>query len=151
MAYRFSLLNIQQVRVISRWLMSKQEGKIDMSAYVKSYERGDKVLKGPGNCRGYAVLDEVSQLIGLFEYYGRGNDFEIGLALSPNQRGKGRGYAFIEAGIAFGNTLFPEASAVMLEVKKSNRVAIKLYQKLGFFEIKDLKSDIRMKKALKKD
>ncbi|MBS7527551.1 GNAT family N-acetyltransferase [Fusibacter paucivorans] len=151
MAYGFSLLNIQQVRVISRWMMSKAEGKVDMSAYIKSYERGDKVLKGPGNCLGYAVLDEASQLIGLFEYYRRGKDFEIGLALTPALRGKGKGYAFIEAGILFGEKIFPEAHAVMLEVKKSNRVAIKLYRQLGFLEIKDLKSDIRMKKVLKKD
>jgi ribosomal-protein-alanine N-acetyltransferase len=151
MAYRFAMLNIQQARAISRWMMSKEEGKIDMSAYIESFERGDKVLKGPGNCRGYAVSEETVPLAGLFEYYDHGKDFEIGLAMAPALRGKRKGYIFIKSGIMFGKTLYPEAKAVFLEVKKSNRVAIKLYRQLGFSEIKDLKSDIRMKKVLKKD
>jgi len=131
MAFKFLELKIEQVQKIATWRMSIKSRYIDMQAYFESYSNDVAPLSGPDNCLGFAVMqDEV--LIGLFEYYERGDDFEIGLAIAPKWRGKGLGVSFVSEGIAFGKTLFPKATKVNLEVSRFNRAAVKIYRKIGF-------------------
>ena len=149
--YSFQTLNIAEVEIISSWLMSEDEGNIDMDTYFKSAKRKDEPLKGPGNCLGYAVFDDGGNLVGLFEFYPKRLDFEIGLAMAPDLRGLGKGLKFVEAGIEFGLKLFPKAKNIFLEVRDRNYAAIKIYKALNFVETSEKDGSLKMKKKLKKD
>lgn len=147
MEYAFEPLHINYIKRIATWRMGIKGAFVDMEAYFDSYSQGDTILKGPGNCLGFAVLKD-NKLIGLFEYYERDDDFEIGLALAPKERGKGYGKTFVEEGIAYGAGLFKNAKDVYLEVSIFNRRAIKVYRRIGFVEIGRAHRSIQMKRAI---
>lgn len=56
---------------------------------------------------------------------------DIGLGLAPQLCGKGRGHAFLEAGMEHAESAFPPA-VPRLTVAAFNRRAISVYRKLGF-------------------
>ena len=147
MKFEFRALNIEQVKKIATWRMSIRSRYIDMHAYFESYSMEGKPLRGPDNCLGFAVMQDET-LLGLFEYYEKEENFEIGLAIAPKWRGKGLGYTFVSEGIAYGRTLFPGASTVYLEVSRFNKAALKIYRKIGFEECGRHNRFICMTKAL---
>lgn len=151
MGFLFNLLDIEDVKAIAKWPMTIDGDDIDMSFYFKSYERGDNPIKGPAKCIGYVVKDADGKRIGLFEYYKKGKDFEIGLALAPDMRSKKLGVTFVNEGIDLGLTLFPMAKKVLLEVDKTNAAAIRVYQNAGFEITSDKGDSFKMVRTIKKD
>jgi ribosomal-protein-alanine N-acetyltransferase len=56
----------------------------------------------------------------------------LNLAVHPDHRGRGLGQLLVESVIA--DTIGAGAESVTLEVRRGNRAALRLYQKLGFVE-----------------
>ncbi len=91
-------------------------------------------MTGPAGCHGYAVLGPHGELVGLFEYYfAADGSAAIGLALRPEQAGRGLGESFLQAGIGFLVAKYGYAHPyVYLDVAPTNEPALRLYERVGF-------------------
>lgn len=127
------------------WRYEGFEKELFMQPYFDSFETKG-VLIGPGGAEGFAVLSE-GELYGLFEFY-RGSEYmNIGLALHPNNVGKGYGCMYVEQGVKFGIENFAYAKEfIELTVHKMNIPAIKVYEKVGFEVFEDEGEEFKMRK-----
>src|SRR5690242_16032389 len=85
----------------------------------------------------YAVLNEVNELIGFFSFRPDPQDEQrvvIGLGLRPDVTGKGVGFAFLMAGLIFGQEQCPEGKC-SLRVATFNQRAIRVYERAGFLPL----------------
>ena len=85
----------------------------------------------------YAVFNEVNELVGFFSFRHDAQDdqrVEIGLGLRPDVTGKGLGFAFLTAGLTFGQEYFP-AGKWSLSVVTFNQRAIRVYERAGFLPL----------------
>ncbi|SIR58629.1 ribosomal-protein-alanine N-acetyltransferase [Haladaptatus litoreus] len=81
----------------------------------------------------YAVFDSAGERVGFFSFDvgDDGDILEIGLGMHPASTGKGRGKAFVEAGMEFAaETYDPEIYS--LAVATFNERAISVYEDIGF-------------------
>lgn len=79
----------------------------------------------------FSVLDEGGDLIGFFQFEGRGAAVDLGLGLRPDLTGKGLGMDFLAAGMEFARGQFaPERFT--LAVATFNARAIRIYGRAGF-------------------
>ncbi|MBI2279284.1 MAG: GNAT family N-acetyltransferase [Bacteroidetes bacterium] len=134
-------MNIDCLEIMEKWKFNQYFPKLDMSAYRKSYEDGNRILSGPSGCEGFAVMDRES-LIGLFEYYPDiDGKPEIGLALSPDLIYQGLGKKVMDAGIIhlLKYNQYDE-SYIYLTVSAENIPGIKFYMKYGFSKYKEVKN-----------
>ncbi|MGI2328483.1 GNAT family N-acetyltransferase [Planococcus sp. YIM B11945] len=98
--------------------------KEDLADFLDAEKRGDLF---------FSVL-EAGQLAGFFSFDECGNAVDIGLGMRPDLTGRGRGQAFIAAGMRFAEQTFnPEQ--LTLSVATFNQRAIRLYKKMGFREV----------------
>jgi [ribosomal protein S18]-alanine N-acetyltransferase len=83
----------------------------------------------------YAVLDEESALVGMFQLARHGDTVEIGLAMRPDLTGKGLGLSFVQAGLDFGTERYAPA-AFQLDVATFNQRAMRVYERAGFRRVR---------------
>lgn len=141
MSYIFVPMNIDCLEIMEKWKFNPFFPKLDMSAYRKSYEVGNRILSGPSGCEGFAVMDK-ERLIGLFEYYPDiDGKPEIGLALSPDLIYQGLGKKVMDAGIIhlLMYNQYDE-SYIYLTVSAENIPGIKFYMKYGFSKYKEVRN-----------
>ncbi|MGE0567889.1 MAG: GNAT family N-acetyltransferase [Bacteroidia bacterium] len=135
MKFIFRPITKEDALIIAQWEDYRPGDFIYMEPYLKSHEKNENPLIGPGGCIGYTVYNE-SELFGLFEFIRKSEYLEIGMAINPKFRGKGHGKLFLKAGIAFGKKMFPNNSEmIQLCVSEDNLNAIKLYEANGFKRI----------------
>jgi ribosomal-protein-alanine N-acetyltransferase len=105
----------------------------------------------------FAVLNDISELIGYYSFIFEGGIMWIGLGLKPQLTGIKIGTDFVISGINFGVKKFDyNQSCIMLAVAEFNKRAIKVYEKIGFkFEEKYIQKAnggefefIKMKKVI---
>jgi ribosomal-protein-alanine N-acetyltransferase len=85
----------------------------------------------------YTVFNEGNELVGFFSFRQDAQDdqmVEIGLGLRPDLTGKGFGFAFLTAGLTFGQEQFP-AGKWSLRVATFNQRAIRVYERAGFIPL----------------
>jgi len=132
MEYRFKPMQIEDAKKVKNWQYNGFIQKIFMEPYFKSYQKGDDILKGPNNCKGFAVYKD-NDLFGLFEYYFNSSLMEIGLALNPKFVGSGMALEYLIEGLNFGIEYFNyQEELIKLNVNKENKPALKVYKKAGF-------------------
>jgi RimJ/RimL family protein N-acetyltransferase len=95
------------------------------------YDGDQEPVKNPE--RYFAVRDERS-LIGFFYFERKGDTLEYGLGLRPELTGRGFGEEFSRAGLEFGRARF-RPKKIILNVAAFNERAIKVYERLGFYEV----------------
>jgi [ribosomal protein S18]-alanine N-acetyltransferase len=98
----------------------------------------------------YAGIDSQGGLIGFLgfgapaqvgtaeereEAYGGEEALDVGLGLRPDLTGRGRGLAFVEAGLAFAREQFAPAR-FRLSVAAFNQRAIRVYERAGFRRVR---------------
>ncbi len=97
----------------------------------------------------YVVIDEAQTVIGFFCFgdgaqvpsgnevgaYSDTSFVDIGLGMRPDLCGHGGGYDFFVKGLMFAKSLF-NTSKFRLTVASFNKRAIRLYERLGFIEVK---------------
>ncbi|MBN2556640.1 MAG: GNAT family N-acetyltransferase [Anaerolineales bacterium] len=81
--------------------------------------------------RTYAVTDEQGELVGFFCFERERETVDVGLGLRPDCTGKGLGWAFLEAGLAFARETYAPKTFT-LSVATFNQRAITLYRQAGF-------------------
>lgn len=144
MRYHFTPMTIDYIKEITEWKYGGVVKGIYTDPYFESHKEGNRELRGPGGCYGYAVMDGDS-LIGLFEYYLKDGCMEIGLALNPILTGKGLGKDFVLAGLEFGIKEFSYDEAyIRLTVDVNNHPAIRVYEKAGFVKVSEDNQAITM-------
>ncbi|MCA0987192.1 GNAT family N-acetyltransferase [Guptibacillus algicola] len=147
MTYQFVPMTLEYAREIDEWHYDGRFDDLFMTPYFTSYEK-DGVFVGPGGCEGFVALSE-DKIAGLFEFTIKGNAMEIGLALEPSLVGKGLAVDYVNEGIQFGldyyDTHFDE---VRLEVEKTNKPAIRVYEKAGFKRVNETDEEIKMIREL---
>jgi len=132
MEYRFKPMQIEEAKKIKNWQYNGFVQEINMDPYFKSHQRGDDILKGPNNCKGFAVYKD-NDLFGLFEYYFHSDLMEIGLALNPDYVGKKLAFDYLINGLQFGIEHFNyKKDYIKLYVNKENKPALSVYKKAGF-------------------
>jgi len=145
MNYKFVPMNTDYANIIYNWVYSGYMEKIFMQPYFDNFNELTGEMEGPGGCDGYAVLNK-DELVGLFEYYFKGEIMEIGLALSPDYVGKGLSKKFIMQGVNFGITNFNyKKDYIKLSVEEDNHAAFKAYLKVGFKENNRSDNEIEMR------
>ena len=148
MNYEFVPMNLEYVKKIEKWKYNGFLKEIYVKPYFDNYDKDSKVLKGPGGCDGFAVLNQ-DKLIGLFEYYFKEEIMEIGLAISPDIVGEGYGEEFVRKGIEFGiNNYDYKKEYIQLSVNIKNKPAIRVYEKAGFVHHNNEEDSIEMRKYL---
>jgi len=145
MQYTFQPIKINEVKTISSWQYQGPVQNLYMKPYFESFEKGDKILKGPNNCEGFSVYQD-DQLFGLFEYYNHSSTMEIGLALNPKFTGQGLAHDFLISGLKFGVDYYNYKNKyIKLYVNKENKPALALYKKAGFKITEEYKEEFEMK------
>ncbi|WP_270181039.1 GNAT family N-acetyltransferase [Alkalihalobacillus sp. CinArs1] len=145
MMYTFVPITLEYLKEIDAWDYEGRFENLFMKPYFTSYEK-DGVLIGPGGCDGFVAL-EGEKVAGLFEFTVSGNTVEIGLALHPRLVGKGLAVDYVNEGIQFGlNYYDARIDVVRLEVEKTNKAAIRVYEKAGFKRVDETDDDIVMKR-----
>lgn len=148
MKFEFVPMTLDYANQIKHWKYSGHIKSIYVEPYFSSYDEATGKMKGPGGCDGLAVLNE-NELAGLFEYYFRDGDMEIGLALSPDLVGKGYGKEFVLQGIDFGIKKFEyKREYIKLTVNIENKPAVRVYEKAGFIVNEHKSGDLEMRKYL---
>jgi len=79
----------------------------------------------------FAVLDDVDDLVGFFAFECAEGTLVLGLGLRPDLTGRGRGEAFVAAGLDFAAKRFAPRG-FELSVASFNERAIRVYERLGF-------------------
>ena len=144
MKYNFKKMNMEYANEIASWKYRGFMKSIYMDPYFDNYNPETKEMKGPGDCDGFAALVD-NEVIGLYEYYIKGDIIEIGLALNPKYVGKGLSKDYILQGIAFMVKEYNyKNSFVQLAVEEDNKEAYHAYLKVGFKEIKKEDEEIIM-------
>jgi ribosomal-protein-alanine N-acetyltransferase len=144
MNFKFVPINLEYLEEIRNW---KYDGFIK-NIYLDPYFENNNELRGPGGCIAFAALNK-NKLVGLFEYYFRGEIIEIGLALNPDLVGKGYGKDFVEQGINFAIKHFDyQEEYIKLSVNLENKAAVKVYKKAGFKEYNRESDSIEMRKYI---
>jgi [ribosomal protein S18]-alanine N-acetyltransferase len=93
----------------------------------------DPALRGAGY---ESVRNESGDLVGFFQFkQNRPDAIEIGLGLRPDLTGRGRGAAFIEAGLRRVRARFG-TTRIVLSVATFNRRAITVYERAGFTPVR---------------
>lgn len=139
MSYTIIPMNIDCLEIMEKWKFNHYFPELDISAYRRSYEEGNRILSGPSGSEGFAVMDG-ERLIGLFEYYPDiDGKPEIGLALSPDLIYQGLGKKVLDEGIKhlLEHNQYNE-SYIYLTVSAENIPGIKFYKKYGFSKYKDI-------------
>ena len=149
MKYTYERINKEHLNEIESW---KYPGGFMETIYMAPYHTNFKekgVYLGPLDCDGYMVLDN-GKPFGFFEYYHKENGLiEIGLALHPDNVGKGLSKEFILDGIQFGIKEFNyEKDLILITVEMGNDAAFYSYLKTGFVETKRTDEEIFMEYKL---
>lgn len=148
MKFEFVPINLEYAKQIKAWRYNGFVKNIYVEPYFNSLNEKTGKMKGPDGCEGFAVLNQ-DKLVGLFEYYFRGDIIEIGLALNPDFVGKGYGVQLVKQGIDFGIDKFNyKEEYIMLNVNIENKPAISVYKKVGFKEHKKEEDSIEMRKYI---
>jgi len=84
--------------------------------------------------RRYFAVDDERELVGYFVFKVRDGVAEVGLGLRPDLTGRGRGDAFLRAGLCFAATTLAVKSYT-LAVAAFNDRAITVYERAGFVEV----------------
>ena len=148
MEFKFVPINLEYLKEIKNWKYDGFVKEIYLEPYFENIDKKTAELRGPDGCLAFAALNQ-NILLGLFEYYFRGEIIEIGLALNPDFVGKGYGKDFVEQGITFGLKHFDyQKEYIKLNVNLENKAAVKVYKKAGFKEYKKEKDSIEMRKYI---
>lgn len=107
---------------------------------IKTLDHAEEYIINKGGEIFSAILnDEVLGVCALIKNDGKNYDYELAkMAVSPKAQGKGVGLLLAESAIKWATE--KGASKIYLESNTKLKPAIKLYEKLGFMEIKGLSS-----------
>ncbi len=141
MKYTFSLMNRAEASAITAW---RYEGPYaiyntppdDPGSLAEMLDRGSPY---------YTVRNAEGQIIGFFNFgtsalvwasstpgiYIDGRTVPVGLGMRPDQTGKGQGFSFVNAGLAFARKRF-RPNSFRLYVFTWNERAIHVYERTGF-------------------
>ncbi|MGM0420873.1 MAG: GNAT family N-acetyltransferase [Bacillota bacterium] len=145
MGYNFVEMNLESIEKIASWEYEGAVKSIYVQPYFDSYNEATGEMRGPADCKGFAVYDDEF-LVGLFEYYFYDKIMEIGLALNPDLVGQGLGQKFLEAGISFGLSNFNyREDYIKLTVNEANLPALKIYERAGFYRYGNDGQEIEMR------
>ncbi|WP_377890521.1 GNAT family N-acetyltransferase [Alkalihalobacillus sp. R86527] len=145
MTYTFVPMTLSYAREMDTWQYDGRFDDLFMTPYFTSFEK-DGVFVGPGGCDGFVALsgDEIA---GLFEFTVTGSTMVIGLALEPRLVGKGLAVDYVNQGIQYGlNHYDIVIDVIKLDVKKTNKPAIRVYGKAGFERVNETDEEIEMKR-----
>lgn len=139
MAYQFSVLTQEQAEKIAyNWhyeddysFYDMEADKEDLDEFLDPDERGNST---------FAVTkeNELVAFISICEVADK--TLDIGLGMRPDLTGKGNGFEFLMACIAFIQKEY-KPEKITLSVATFNQRAIKLYRKVGFKEVETFMQD----------
>jgi RimJ/RimL family protein N-acetyltransferase len=95
------------------------------------YDGDQEPVKNPER---YFAVRHADALIGFYYFERKGDALEYGLGLRPELTGRGLGEEFSRVGLEFGRALF-RPKKIILNVAGFNERAIKVYERLGFYEV----------------
>jgi ribosomal-protein-alanine N-acetyltransferase len=129
-AYRFSIMSQADAEAIALWRYPEPFSFYDSAADPDDLaELLDPIARGDSYV---AVADDAGKLIGFFHYKRpHGETLEVGLGLHPELTGRGRGGAFLQAGLEYARERFAPREFT-LSVACFNRRAIAVYERAGF-------------------
>ncbi len=140
MTYTFSLLSNEQARAIAAWryeppydFYNSDADPADLEELLDRRHPYYAVADGSGDIIGFFCFGETAQApAGLTAgAYDDPDALDIGLGMRPDLTGRGRGLAFIEAGLQFAGATFRPRS-FRLSVATFNHRAIAVYERSGF-------------------
>jgi [ribosomal protein S18]-alanine N-acetyltransferase len=129
MNYEIQAISLSDAQSIAEWQYEGVYSFYDTKADKEDYEE----LMNPATWgkKYYSVKNDQGTLVGYFSFDKKGEYIELGLAMSPEQVGKGNGVIFVKAGVEFIKDKFPERK-ILLSVASFNKRAIKVYKRVGF-------------------
>lgn len=144
MKFTFTLMTEADARIIQTWQYAEP---YEIYSYHPSEEGLAELLER--RSPHYAVRNEEGKLVGFFCYgtsaqvwnndvpalYSQDGIIDIGLGMRPDLTGKGRGLAFVEAGLAFARENFAPR-AFRLFVLTFNERATRVYERAGFARVR---------------
>lgn len=140
--YRFVPMTLAYAKELDEWHYERFDD-LYMKPYFTSYEEKG-VFIGPGGCDGFVALNE-EEVVGLFEFTVNDRTMVIGLALEPSLVGKGLAADYVNQGIQFGiNHYGSNIEVIKLEVEKTNKAAIRVYEKVGFKKVDETDDELVM-------
>ncbi len=139
MAYQFRIMTQEQAENIAfNWHYDAEYSFYDMEADKEDLEEFlNPVTRGSST---FAVTND-SNLIGFFIVNKVADrTFDIGLGMSPNLIGKGKGLEFLKAGMDLLQSKYT-AEKITLSVATFNQRAIKVYRRFGFIDVETFMQD----------
>ncbi len=144
--YQYKKMRKAYADKIKSWRYEGYMKEIYMDPYYENIDSKTRIMKGPANCDGYAVLLN-KEIFGLVECYLQDDGIiELGLALNPKFVGKGLSTNFILRSIDFISREYQyKKTYVQLTVEVENKSAYYAYVKAGFVEETRRDKEILMK------
>ena len=102
--------------------------------YPPPYDFYDGDQESIENPERYFAVRDACGLIGFFYFERQGDTLEYGLGLRPDLTGRGFGEEFSRAGLEFGRARF-SPKKIILNVAAFNERAMKVYERLDFYEV----------------
>ena len=133
MDYIFQAMTQAQAEdIAASWRYQKEYAFYDMDADPEDLEEFLDPQKREGV---YFVVLSQNEIIGFYSFQRPDKDtVDIGLGMKPELTGKGKGAAFLAAGLQFVDTKYRPKN-ITLSVAAFNKRAINLYEKLGFRKV----------------
>ena len=129
MRYRFEPMSERQARAVAGWRSDPPYDFYDL--VVDPEDLAELLDPAQRKDRFFAVLGDLGDLIGFFEFRREGDAVEVGLGLRPDLTGRGRGLPFLLAGLAVARGRYASAR-FQLTVAAFNERAIRVYERAGF-------------------
>jgi ribosomal-protein-alanine N-acetyltransferase len=129
MNYKIRAMSLSDAQAIADWQYEGIYSFYDTKADKQDYEE----LMNPATwgIKYYSAKNDQGTLVGYYIFTKKEEYIEMGLAMSPEQVGKGEGAKFILAGLEFIMNRYPERK-IILSVASFNKRAIKVYERVGF-------------------
>ncbi|MGM0896497.1 MAG: GNAT family N-acetyltransferase [Bacillota bacterium] len=133
MHYTFQKMTQEQAEdIAANW---RYEGKYSFYDMDADPEDLKEFLDPEKRADSYFVVLHNNELAGFYSFHQTDEErVDIGLGMKPDLTGRGRGVAFLEAGLQFTKTSY-HPKKITLSVAAFNKRAIKVYENLGFREV----------------
>lgn len=128
----FAPLSEADARAIASWAYPPPYDVYNMPGWPQAVAQGWAIADPVRRPQQFSAIVSGGALVGYFRVQRQADTALLGLGLRPDQCGRGRGAAVVNAILDHLRTAYPDLAEAALEVRRFNQRAIRCYRRCGF-------------------